>query len=391
MKIIVLGGAGKMGCLAVEDLALNPRVEEVVIADRDMEMAEAIAGYLQSPKVSVQSVDLNDHAALVNLLRPAEACVNATVYYTNLKVMEACLEAGTHYTDMGGLFHGTREQLKLHDHFAAAGISAVLGMGSAPGVPNILARYAADRLDSIEYIRIYDGVKPPPAGTMKFTYAVPTIIDEMTLSPMVFRDGQYITCQPLTEFEDYPFTPPLGHLPMHLSLHSEVATLPISFQDKGIQECFFKINYWGMAKETVQKVTVLAEFGFDGRDPVEVNGAQISPRDFMMAMMGGFVPSSLEFLSAPPNKEPDWAKEIVSEVKGEEDGRTLIYRMAVLTLKGSLPTGVVPARGAVWQAHGRVPPGVYPPELAFDPGLFLKELEERDIRTQVTVTSGLPS
>ena len=30
MKIVVLGGAGKMGCLAVEDLVLNPRVDEVI-------------------------------------------------------------------------------------------------------------------------------------------------------------------------------------------------------------------------------------------------------------------------------------------------------------------------------------------------------------------------
>ena len=40
---------------------------------------------------------------------------NATVYYTNLEVMDACLQAGVHYTDMGGLFHTTLKQLKLHD------------------------------------------------------------------------------------------------------------------------------------------------------------------------------------------------------------------------------------------------------------------------------------
>lgn len=389
MKIVVLGGAGKMGVLAVEDLVLNEQVSEVVIADRDQEMSQAIADYLNSPKISVQPVDLNDHAALVQLLQPADACVNATVYYTNLKVMEACLEAQTHYTDMGGLFHGTREQLKLSDRFASAGISAVLGMGSAPGVPNIQARYAADHLDTIEYIRIYDGVKPPAPGSMKFTYAVPTIIDEMTLSPMVFRDGEFIACEPLTEFEDYAFTSPLGQLPMHLSLHSEVATLPVSFRDKGVQECFFKINYWGMAKETVEKVSVLAEFGFDRRDPVQVNEAPIAPRDFMIAMMGGFVPTSLEFLAAPPNEAPDWAKEIVTEVKGTKDGKPVTYRLGTLTLKGALPTGVVPARGAVWQAAGRVAPGVHPPELAFDPAPFLKELEDRQITTLVTKTSQL--
>ena len=301
MKIVVLGGAGKMGALAVEDLVVNPRVDEVVLADRDMVGAAAIAEYLDSPKLSVAEADLNDHAALVALLEPADACVNATVYYTNLKVMEACLEAGTHYTDMGGLFHGTLKQLELSDRFAEAGISAVLGMGSAPGAPNILARYAADRLDTIDAIKIYDGVKPPPPGTVKFTYAVPTIIDELTQQPMVFRDGEFIACEPLSEFEDYLFAGSLGILPMHLSLHSEVATLPISFADKGVRECFFKINYWGMDPKTVEKVRVLADFGFDGSDPISVRGIEVSPRDFTIEMMGDFVPSAIEMLTAPPN------------------------------------------------------------------------------------------
>ena len=75
---------------------------------------------------------------------------------------------------------------------------------------------------------IYDGIQPPPPDQVAFTYAVPTIIDEMTFKPMVFRDGEFIECEPLTEFEDYQFANPLGILPMHLSLHSEVATLPVT-------------------------------------------------------------------------------------------------------------------------------------------------------------------
>src|SRR5260221_12566987 len=154
MKIVVLGGGGKMGCIAVQDLALNARVDQVVIADVQEQSARQVAAYLDSPKITVCQVDLKDRVALVALLRDADACVNATVYYTNLAVMEACLEAHTHYTDMGGLFHTTREQLKLHDRFAAAGISAVLGMGTAPGIPNIHSRYAAARLDTSENIPI---------------------------------------------------------------------------------------------------------------------------------------------------------------------------------------------------------------------------------------------
>jgi saccharopine dehydrogenase-like NADP-dependent oxidoreductase len=389
MKIMVLGGAGKMGSVVVQDLVENRRVSEVVIADINVQAAREIAAFLNNPKITIQQVDLGDHNSLVSVLRDADACVNATVYYTNLKVMEACLETRTHYTDLGGLFHTTRQQLKLHDRFTEAGISAVLGMGSAPGIPNIQARYAADRLDTIDYIHIYDGILPSSSSNIVFTYAVPTIVDEMTLPPMVYRGGTFIECQPMSEFEDYWFSLPLGLLKMHLSLHSEVATLPLTFADKGIRECYFKINHWGMPEAVVAKVKTLADFGFANREEVNVNGSKVVPRDLMVALMEQFVPSLTSFLEPPTHQPPDWVKEIVTEVKGTRDGRMFVYRIGTVTCKSPLPTGVVPARGAVWQAEGRVAPGVHAPERVFDPTPFLRELEERNIYTQVSVSQAL--
>jgi saccharopine dehydrogenase-like NADP-dependent oxidoreductase len=389
VKIVVLGGAGKMGCISVQDLAGDRRVGEVVIADWDLGQARTVAEMINNSKVSIQQVDVTDHDVLIGVLRGADACLNATVYYFNLQVMEACLEARVPYTDMGGLFHTTRRQLELSDRFAEAGLSAVLGMGSAPGVPNVQARYAAERLDTVESIGIYDGIKPPPPDDVRFTYAVPTIVDELTLAPMVYRDGEFVACEPLSEFEDYCFTPPIGLLPMHLSLHSEIATLPVTFQDKGVKECFFKINYWGMAKETVEKIRVLADFGFAGREPVEVGGQQVAPRDLLVALMSKYVPSISEFLAPPKNQPPDWTKEIVTEVRGTKDGSAMIYRVGTLTCKGALPTGVAPARAAIWLAEGRIPPGVHPPEAVIEPEPFFRELEEREIYTQVSVTQSV--
>jgi len=386
MKITVLGGAGKMGCISVQDLANDDRVDEVVIADVDVKQAQTVADYLKSPKVKVLKVDIKDEENFVKSLEGSDTCLNATVYYTNLAVMEACLKAGAHYTDMGGLFHTTWKQLELNDRFAEAGLSAVLGMGSAPGVPNLQARYAADRLDTIESIKIYDGIKPPPPDDVRFTYAVPTIVDELTVEPMVFENGEFVAKEPLTGFEDYWFEPPLGLLPMHLSLHSEVATLPLTFKDKGVKECFFKINYWGMAKNTVEKVRVLAEFGFAGKEAVDVSGASIVPRDLMVSMLSGYVPPITDFLAPAKTQPPNWAKEIVTEIRGTKDGKDVTYRMGTLTCKGALPTGVAPAIAAVWLADGRVKPGVHAPEAALDPEPFFKELEQREIFTRATVT-----
>jgi saccharopine dehydrogenase-like NADP-dependent oxidoreductase len=389
MRITVIGGAGKMACIAVQYLAQDKRVEEVVIADLNLEQAKVVAEYINSPKVEIRKVDVNDRAALVDLLKSSDACLNGTVYYTNLPIMDACLEAGVHYTDMGGLFFTTRKQLELSDRFAEVGISAVLGMGSAPGVPNLQARYAAERLDTIDYIKIFDGIKPPPTDDPKFTYAVPTIIDEMLLEPMVYSEGEFKAQEPFSGFEDYWFSPPIGLLPMHLSLHSEVATIPVSFKEKGVQECFFKINYWGMSKLVVEKIRVLADFGFGGTDPVEVKGQSIKPRDMMVAMLSGYVPPITDFLAPAKNQPPDWVKEIVTEVKGTKDDQEVTYRMGTLTCKGALPTGVAPAIAAIWLAEGRVAPGVHPPELALDPVPFFKELEEHQIYTQVTTKKQL--
>ena len=386
MNIVVLGGAGMMGCIAVQDLARTEQVHQVVIADLNQPRAQEVADIINSSKLSIAHIDLRDREALVQLLRGADCCLNATVYYTNLQVMDACLEAAVHYTDLGGLFHTTLKQLQLHERFKAKGLSAVLCMGSAPGIPNIQSRYAADRLDTIEYVRIYDGIKPPPPDQTTFSYAVPTIIDELTMAPMVFRDGEFVACEPLSEFEDYWFTLPIGLLPMHLSLHSEVATIPNCFKDKGIRECFFKINYWGMAPEMVEKVKVLTDFGFASTDPVQVGDAAIAPRDLMGALMADYVPPLTAFLDPPPDESSNWAKEIVTEVKGTSNGRTLTYRLGTLTLKGALPTGVAPSIAAQWLAAGRIEPGVYPPELALVSEDFFKEIEKRGILTKVTVT-----
>lgn len=387
MHITVLGGAGKMGCIAVQDLAKDGRVDSVRIADINLEQARTVSDYIGSNKIELKEVDITNNDSLLAALDGTDVCLNATVYYNNLLVMKACIKAGVNYTDMGGLFHTTRKQLAMHDDFVSAGKSAVLGMGSAPGVPNVQARYAADRLDTIESIKIYDGISPPSPDDVRFTYAVPTILDELTVQPMVYRGGEFRACDPMSEFEDFWFTQPIGLLPMHLSLHSEVATLPISFQHKGVQECFFKINYWGMSKKTVEKIKVLADFGLNDDQPVDLNGHQVVPRNLLVKLLSKYVPPITDFLAAPASQPPNWVKEIVTEVKGTEKEKKVTYRIGTLTCKGALPTGVAPAVTAIWLAENRLPPGVYPPEQVIEPEPFFDELETRGISTQVSITS----
>jgi saccharopine dehydrogenase-like NADP-dependent oxidoreductase len=389
MNIVVLGGAGLMGRYAVRDLVLNPEVDRVVIADLDVDLAQQVAAILDSPKIKVQPADAADRASLVPVLEGAGSLLNATVYYFNLPVMEACLEAGVHYVDMGGLFYTTRKQLELHERFQAAGITAVLGLGSAPGIPNVQTSYAAQRLETIETIRIYDGIKPPSGDDIFFGYAVPTIIDELTMPPMVYRDGEFVACEPLSEPEEYWFEPPIGLLKTHLSLHSEVATLPLTFADKGVRECFFKINFWGISEEALLKIKLFADVGLASSEPVHVKGISVRPRDLLVKLMAPYTPPLAAFM-AEPTEPTEWKKEIVSEVAGTQNGERVTFRLGTLTAVGSRPTGVAPAIIAHWLADGRISqPGVFPSEAIVEPEPFFAELARRDIHTRVSVTSSL--
>jgi hypothetical protein len=158
--------------------------------------------------------------------------VNCADYRLNLDVMRGCLEAGAHYLDLGGLFHMTRRQLELHGEFGAAGLAGILGMGSAPGKTNLLARAAVERLGSEpRMLHIWAVTRDPAAADHPFPapYSVRTLLDELHLRPMVVEDGQVTDVEPLSGQAEREFPEPIGRARGIYTLHSELATLPVRY------------------------------------------------------------------------------------------------------------------------------------------------------------------
>ncbi|HYV84726.1 MAG TPA: saccharopine dehydrogenase NADP-binding domain-containing protein, partial [Patescibacteria group bacterium] len=285
VRIVVLGGAGIIGRVIARDLAMDREVQEIVIADLDLDGARKVADSLGRPGVTAVKADVADHAALVRLVRGAGAVINSVQYYFNIPVMKACLEAKAHYLDLGGLFHTTRKQLELHDEFRKAGVLAVLGLGSCPGIANVQARAVADTLDTVESIRIFNGATPDMGDSLAWAYSIQTIFDEITQPPFVFRDGRFVETEPLGEEELYRFQDPIGVSKVHLSLHSEVATLPLTYGAKGIKDCFFKISFFGYSEKALRQLQFLAQIGLASAEPVEVRGARVKPRDVLVEVL----------------------------------------------------------------------------------------------------------
>ena len=224
--IAVLGAAGTIGRNVVDFLERWGRS----VARRDFRLEGG------------EHVDARDPASLSEGLRGSTVCVNCADYRLNLEVMRGCLAAGAHYVDLGGLFHMTRRQLELDGAFRTARLTAILGIGSAPGKTNLLARAAIERLEGEpRALSIWAVTRDPAAAghPLPAPYSVRTLLDELRMPPVILERGTLREVEPLSGELERDFPPPIGRAQGLYTLHSELATLHDAFPT--LQEASFRL------------------------------------------------------------------------------------------------------------------------------------------------------
>jgi len=399
-KLVILGAAGLMGRLALRDwVELGSPADTLVVADMDHGQVQALcASYSQSGKSLVPArVNVEDVQSTAALVQGADVVINAAPYRLNVLVMEAAWQAQTHYVDLGGLFHMTRQQLKWHERFLGIEKTALLGMGAAPGISNILARYGAEDLVGIREIQIlvagvdqtvYD---PPPLFPVG--YSLTTIMEELSLPPAVFTEGEWRFLEPLSGGIPVLFPRPIGRqIPFH-TLHSEVATLPVYFADQGIQEVSFRI---ALDPLLVERVTFLKRLGLTSPEPLP--DSHLIPFQILQALLAQQPPSQVKGVY-------DQYEVIRVVVKGSQNltgkGQTKGLSKVTVTLDAHVPgvpewqvgsdvdTGSPPMIAAAMLVQGQITQrGVVAPEMAVPVQPFLAALRQRHITVKVSRKSG---
>lgn len=384
MHLVVLGGGGAMGRVTVRALAEDARVSRVTVADVNLAAAERAIGWLQQGQDKAHAVacDVRDEHATSEMLRGAAAVLNATDYPYNLHIMRAALAARVSYADLGGLFHMTRRQYELDGAFKEAGITGVLGIGSTPGITNVLARVAVDQLESVERldVRIGSGDVRPPDAPFATPYSIRTIFDECTLEPMVYADGEWHAVPPMSGQEHIDFPDPVGRVSAMHTLHSEVALFPISFREQGLRHASFKIAFPPLF---LSQLRLLLDLGLAGVEPISVRGSEqgakvsVAPRELMVALLAARA-ATAEHAEDPTDCD---VLRVVAEGTRAGAPVRLIEEMVVLpyapwkAAAGDIDTGVPLAiAGILLGGGGARTTGTCGAELAFDPFAFLREL-----------------
>ncbi len=155
-KVVVIGAGGSQAQAMLRAAARDSRLDGWLAVDRAWRpSARAAADALGAKTVELDP--LASEALLGDLIASTRLVANlAGPYYrTGLTVLDAAIAARTDYLDICDDADITIPMLARHEAAAAAGIRALVGMGSSPGTTNVLIRAAVDHLGPVEDVEVY--------------------------------------------------------------------------------------------------------------------------------------------------------------------------------------------------------------------------------------------
>jgi len=360
-SIVVLGGAGGVGRVAVEALSLIDTVDEVVVTDFRTDAVAEVVAALGSAKLRAATVDVTDTDALVALLRGADAVLNCVgpFYKFGPPTLRAAIAAGVGYVDICDDLDATRALLDLDQEARDAGILALIGMGNSPGLANIFVKMCAedllDDVTSAEIMHIHGG--EPSEGAAVLKHRIHAMVNDVPL----FVDGEFIDVRQLEESgaafvhtEDFPG---IGPFPVYPYPHPETITLPVAFPSLRKATNLGSVYPRAYFELTQDLVRVgLGEYG-----TMQVGDVQVAPVDVAVAILQQERP---RLIAEAGITEAGGCLRVV--VGGTKDGQPHTY-VCSLSSHGAGAgegTGIPAALGAALHQQGLLEggPGVHAPE-----------------------------
>ena len=391
MRILIVGGAGLMSAGTARDLlsGLSSGVSKIVAADANRERLEALKKSLNDVRLETCVFDVNDRAALLRLLAECDVCVNGVPTFAGfqMSIFEACLEVKRAYVDYGGMGVYTVKQKAQHEAWKKAGVTAVVGLGSDPGLSNIICRAVADRLDRIDKINLYWAATKlgPESPVLVPPYSVSTILAEYANPSQQFLDGrlQEVPAQAGVETIDLP--KPWGRTTFMHSQHSEPLTVPFSegIAEKGIREFTWKLS---LPDRDHEAWIGLVKAGFGAEDePVTVKGVSVRPLDVLLAVIDRNLKKNKKRIPAQESHEIHLAIG-----QGTRDGKRCKVTCRVIGHPHPLYDDYVDAGTSMNMSIGvqrmlkkPLRPGVWAAEEYFEAGAFFAELRKRHFQIEI--------
>jgi saccharopine dehydrogenase-like NADP-dependent oxidoreductase len=375
-RIAVLG-AGRVGAAMIRDLAAEDGFQ-VTAVDRDPGALDRFDG-----PIDTVAANLSDPDRVRELATDSDLVVSAVPGSMGYRTLSAIIDAGRDVVDIS--FFG-EDPFDLDERARAAGVTAVVDCGVAPGLSNVIAGRRYERLERMDRYVCYVGGLPNERRwpfEYQAGFSPADVIEEYTRPARYVEDGVEVVKAALTDREIVDL-PVVGELEAFNTdgLRSLARTLDVPFM---IEKT---LRYPGHA----ELMAVFREAGFFGVDPVDVDGAAVRPLDLTSKLL-------FDQWRMEEGDEDFTVMRVI--VTGAEDGRPVRYTFDLLdrydaatrTTSMARTTGYTATVVARQVARGLFSqPGICPPEyVGRAPGGYddlVEGLAARGIRLTVTTDAG---
>jgi saccharopine dehydrogenase-like NADP-dependent oxidoreductase len=298
MKVLLIG-LGTVGEAIAKLSAGRPWLEQMVLADHDLDRARQIADAIgDGSRHPTARVDASDAGAVEALARQygVDLVMNAVDPRFVMPVFLGALAAGANYMDTAvsvsephptdpyskpGRMLG-EEQFAMDAAWRDRGRLALLGLGISPGLAQVFAAHAAKHLfDEIHDINIRAGgdlrIEGVPFATV---FSIWTTIEECLNPALVWeKERGFFTLPPFSEPERFIFPEGIGPVACVHVEHEDVVMIPRVLDARRVT---FK---YALGEEFIGALMVLHAIGLDRTDPIEVDGQQVVPRNVVTALV----------------------------------------------------------------------------------------------------------
>lgn len=378
-KVLIIGAGGVGGVVVHKCAQLAEVFSEIVLASRTESKCKAIAAQLKRPieTAQVDADNVPELVALMNRVKP-DLVVNVALPYQDLTIMDACLEAGVHYMDTANYEPLDTAKFEYHwqwayqEKFEKAGLMALLGSGFDPGATNVFTAYLAkhyfDEIHTLDIVDVNGGDHGYPFAT---NFNPEINIREVTAECRHFEDGEFHTTPAMSLKETFTCPEEVGTYNIYRMYHEELESLTKHFPT------LKRAQFWmSFGDSYLKHLEVLGNVGMTGIEPIEFNGQQIVPIQFLKALLPD--PASL----GPRTKGRTCIGCIVRGIKDGKEKTVYIYNTCdhetcyaeVQSQAISYTTGVPAMIGAKMMLEGKwMKPGVWNME-QMDPDPFMADL-----------------
>ncbi len=264
MKKIIVLGAGMVGKAMAIDLS---KKYNVTSADID----KASLDFLSSNyNIKTTILNVTDVVALSAALHDFDLVISAVPGFLGLETMTQVIKNKKNLVDISFM---PEDILHLDSLAKENNVTVIMDCGVAPGMPNYIVGYHNElmKIDELEYM--VGGL--PKTRTFPFEYKAPfspcDVIEEYTRPARYIENSKVVVKPAMSDTELLNF--------------EKVGTLE-AFNSDGLRSLLFTMKHIPDMKEKtlrypghIQMIQALKAAGFLNKEPIMVNGAQVTPFD----------------------------------------------------------------------------------------------------------------